>query len=261
MSETPAQQYAGRERADSDLPADTVEVHPDAGVLVAAAAARFVQVVVAAQAERGSASVVLTGGGTGIAMLEEVRKAPGDIDWSRLDIFWGDERFVPAGDPERNELQARQALLDHVPVDHARVHPVATSDGEYPDPVEAAAEYSAAVHAHLVEHGAFDLHLLGMGGEGHVNSLFPDTDAVREEHELVVAVTNSPKPPPVRVTLTLPAVRRARHVMLIVAGAGKAEAVAAAIGGAEPVDIPAAGAEGSESTTWLLDREAAGALR
>ncbi|MGW4737220.1 6-phosphogluconolactonase [Nocardia xishanensis] len=261
MSETSAQQYAGRERTDSDLPADTVEVHADAGVLVAAAAARFVQLVVAAQTERGSASVVLTGGGTGISMLEEVRKAPGDIDWSRLDIFWGDERFVPAGDPERNELQAREALLDHVPVDHARVHPVATSDGEYPDPVEAAAEYSAAVHAHLAEHGAFDVHLLGMGPDAHINSLFPDTDAVREEHELVVAVTNSPKPPPVRVTLTLPAVRRARHVMLIVAGAGKAEAVAAAIGGAEPVDIPAAGAAGSASTTWLLDREAAGALR
>lgn len=240
---------------------DTVEVHPDTESLVAAAAERFVAVVVAAQAERGSASVVLTGGGTGIGLLEQVRKSPGAIDWSRLDVFWGDERFVPAGDPERNELQARQALLDHVPVDPARVHPVATSDGEYPDPIEAAAEYSAAVHAHLAEHGAFDLHLLGMGGEGHINSLFPDTDAVREEHELVVAVTHSPKPPPVRVTLTLPAIRRSRQVVLVVGGAAKAEAVAAAIAGAEPVDIPAAGAVGLESTVWLLDQPAAAALR
>ncbi|MFC9895819.1 6-phosphogluconolactonase [Nocardia sp. NPDC127579] len=238
-------------------PADTVEVHADTEALVGAAAVRFVEVVVAAQAARGSASVVLTGGGTGIGLLERVRKAPGTIDWSELDIFWGDERFVPAGDPERNELQARQALLDHVPVDPARVHPVAASDGEYPDPVEAAAEYSAAVHAHLAEHGAFDLHLLGMGGEGHINSLFPDTDAVREAHELVVAVTNSPKPPPVRVTLTLPAIRRARHVVLVVGGAAKAEAVAAALADADPTDIPAAGARGTESTTWLLDTEAA----
>ncbi|MGY1897756.1 6-phosphogluconolactonase [Nocardia gipuzkoensis] len=249
------------EHTDSPFPSDTVEVHLDTDSLVAAAAARFVSVVVAAQAERGSASVVLTGGETGIALLEQVRKSPGDIDWSRLEVFWGDERFVPANDPERNDLQARQALLDHVPVDPARVHPVATSDGEYPDPVEAAAEYSTTVHAYLAEHGAFDLHLLGMGGEGHVNSLFPHTDAVREEHELVVAVTNSPKPPPVRVTLTRPAIRRTRHVVLVVGGAGKAEAVAAAIGGADPADVPAAGATGIDSTTWLLDQEAASALR
>ncbi|MBF6135451.1 6-phosphogluconolactonase [Nocardia otitidiscaviarum] len=228
--------------------------------LVEAAAARFVAQVVEAQRLRGSASVVLTGGGTGIGLLEVVRRAPGEIDWSRIDIFWGDERFLPADDPERNDLQARRALLDHVPVDPSRVHPVATSDGEYPDPVEAAAEYSAAVHAHLTEHGSFDLHLLGMGGEGHVNSLFPHTDAVREEHELVVAVTDSPKPPPVRVTLTLPAVRRARHVVLVVSGEAKAAAVAAALNGASPLDVPSAGAVGAESTTWLLDESAAADL-
>ncbi len=237
-----------------------IEIHADTASLAVAAATRFIETVTTAQRERGSASVVLTGGGTGIATLEQVRKQTSDIDWSRVDIFWGDERFVPSGDAERNELQARDALLDHVGVDPARVHPVAASDGEYPDPIEAAAEYSAAVHAHLAEHGAFDLHLLGMGGEGHVNSLFPHTDAVREDHELVVAVTNSPKPPPVRVTLTLPAVRKARHVVLIVGGEAKAAAVAAAVAGASPLDIPAAGAKGSESTTWLLDTAAAADL-
>lgn len=262
MSETPAGRYADQKRrVAAGFPADTVQVYPGTDELVRAAARRFVEVVVAAQAARGSASVVLTGGGTGIGLLEHVRREPGEIDWSTLDIFWGDERFVPAGDPERNELQAREALLDHVPVDPHRVHVVATSDGEYPDPVEAAAEYSAAVHAHLEEHGGFDLHLLGMGGEGHVNSLFPDTDAVREERELVVAVTDSPKPPSVRVTLTLPAIRKARHVVLVVGGAAKAEAVAAALKGADPVDIPAAGARGAESTTWLLDKAAATAVR
>lgn len=239
---------------------DSVQVELDTDALVAAAADHFVRIVVAAQRARGSASVVLTGGGTGIGLLKLVRESPGEIDWSKLDVFWGDERFVPAGDPERNELQARAALLDHVPVDRARVHPVATSDGEYPDPVEAAAEYAAAVHAHLAEHGAFDLHLLGMGGEGHINSLFPHTDAVRERHDLVVAVTASPKPPPVRVTLTLPAIRRARHVVLVVGGAAKADAVAAAVSGAEPDEIPAAGAMGAESTLWLLDRDAAAKL-
>lgn len=237
-----------------------VETFATTEQLVQAAAARFVSEVVEAQRLRGSASVVLTGGGTGIALLEWVRRAPGDIDWSKVDIFWGDERFVPTGDPERNELGAHEALLNHVPVDPSRVHVVETSDGEYVDPVEAAGMYSAAVHAYLAEHGSFDLHLLGMGGEGHVNSLFPHTDATREQHELVVAVTDSPKPPAVRVTLTLPAVRRTRHVVLVVGGEAKAAAVAAALNGASPLDIPAAGAIGSESTTWLLDEAAAADL-
>lgn len=237
-----------------------VETFSSAEDLVQAAAARFVADVVEAQRLRGSASVVLTGGGNGVALLEWVRRAPGDIDWSQLDIFWGDERFLPNGDAERNELQARQALLDHVPVDPSRVHTVEASDGEYVDPIEAAGMYSAAVHAHLAQHGSFDLHLLGMGGEGHVNSLFPHSDATREAHELVVAVTDSPKPPAVRVTLTLPAVRRSRNVVLIVAGEAKAAAVAAALNGASPLDIPAAGAIGTESTTWLLDVPAASDL-
>ncbi|MGI5217591.1 6-phosphogluconolactonase [Nocardia sp. CA-290969] len=248
--------------SDATSPAATVDVHPDSDALTTAAARRFVEVVVAAQAERGSASVVLTGGGTGITLLEKVRTEPGGIDWSKLDIFWGDERFVPAGDPERNEGQAHRALLDHVPVDPARVHIVATSDGEYPDPVEAAAEYATAVRAHLAAHGGFDLHLLGMGPDGHINSLFPGhADAIGEQHEPAVAVTDSPKPPPVRVTLTYPAIRRSRHVVLVVSGANKAEPVAAALAGADPLDIPAAGAHGTESTTWILDRDAAAALR
>lgn len=234
-----------------------VETFNSVDELVQAAAAQFVVQVVEAQRLRGSASVVLTGGGTGIALLELVRQAPGDIDWSKLDVFWGDERFLPAGDPERNEVQARAALLDHVPVDPARVHPTETSSGDYPDVLEATGEYAATVRAHLAAEGAFDLHLLGMGGEGHINSLFPHTAATREERELVVAETNSPKPPAVRITLTLPAIRRARHVILIVSGEAKAAAVAAALNGASPLDIPAAGAIGAESTTWLLDSTAA----
>lgn len=246
----------------SDASSPTVAVHPDRDALTTAAARRFVEVLVAAQAQRGSASVVLTGGGTGIALLERVRAEPGALDWSALDIFWGDERFVPAGDAERNELQARRALLDHVPVDPARVHTVATSDGEYPDPVEAAAEYATAVRAHLAATGGFDLHLLGMGPDGHINSLFPGhSDAIREEREPAIAVTDSPKPPPVRVTLTYPAIRRSRHVVLVVSGADKARPVAAALNGADPIEIPASGAHGTESTTWILDKDAAAAIR
>ncbi|QBJ98384.1 6-phosphogluconolactonase [Rhodococcus sp. ABRD24] len=242
-----------------------VELHqyPDTDALVQAAATRFVDAVVAAQQSRGSASVVLTGGGTGIALLEHIRRNPGAIDWAALDVFFGDERFLPGGDPERNEVQAHQALLDHVAVDPSRVHAVAASDGAYgSDPVTAAAAYAEvlAVHGESTAGPLFDIHLLGMGGEGHVNSLFPHTDAVREEEQLAVAVTDSPKPPAVRVTLTLPALRSAREVWLIVSGEAKAKAVAAAVGGARPDEIPAAGAQGLERTVWLLDDTAASEL-
>lgn len=132
---------------------------------------------------------------------------------------------------------------------------MATSDGEFGDAIDdAAAAYAEQLPAQ------FDVHLLGMGGEGHINSLFPDTPAVREATRLVVAVTDSPKPPPRRISLTLPAIRQSREVWLVVSGEAKADAVAAAIGGADPVDVPAAGAIGQEKTVWLLDEAAAGKL-
>ncbi|MFB9783934.1 6-phosphogluconolactonase [Rhodococcus baikonurensis] len=240
-----------------------VEKFSDAGKLVDAAAARLVTTIVDAQKARGVASIVLTGGGTGIALLEKLRATPGDIDWSQIDLYWGDERFLPSGDPERNEVQAREALLDHVPVDPDRVHPMAASDGIYDsDPHGAATAYEQLLgaQAHGNQVPTFDVHLLGMGGEGHVNSLFPHTDAVREEARFVVAVTDSPKPPPVRITLTLPAVRRAKEVWLLVSGAAKAEAVAEAVGGASAEDWPSAGATGLVATRWFLDTDAASQL-
>ncbi|MDM7490160.1 6-phosphogluconolactonase [Rhodococcus sp. CSLK01-03] len=231
--------------------------------LARAAAAAFVETVIAAQRDRGHAAVVLTGGGTGIAVLDAVLRAPGGIDWSAVDVYFGDERYLPPGDPERNEVQARAALLDHVPLDPARVHAMPTLDEAGAGSPESAARTYAQVLAANSPDGStpeFDVHLLGMGGEGHVNSLFPHTDAVREQDRFVVGVDDSPKPPAARVTLTLPAVRRARQVWLLVTGAAKAEAVAAAVGGADAVDVPAAGARGRDRTVWFLDTEAAAAL-
>ena len=207
--------------------------------------------------------MVLTGGGTGIALLEALRQDSGSIDWGKVDIYFGDERFLPSGDPERNEVQASQALLDHVDVHSDRVFRMAASDGPHgSDPEVAAATYAQILHSRSEDEPtpAFDIHLLGMGGEGHINSLFPHTDAVREEHRFVVAVEDSPKPPPVRITLTLPAIRRAQHVWLLVSGANKAAAVAAAVGGADADDVPSAGALGTESTVWFLDAGAASEL-
>lgn len=241
----------------------TVQTYADTDALTSAAAQRFIDVIVDAQAARGSASIVLTGGGNGIGVLRKLRADSGAVDWSRVDVFWGDERFVPAGHPDRNEVQAHEALLDHVPVEAARLHPMPYGDGAYrgdPDAAAHAYEHLLAAHSDGGPIPDFDLHLLGMGGEGHVNSLFPETEAVREDTRFVIGVTDSPKPPAARVTLTLPAVRRARRVWLLVAGADKAEAVAAAVAGASPVDVPAAGALGTEETVWFLDRAAAADL-
>lgn len=239
-----------------------IETYPDTEALVAATGDRLVEAIKAAIAARDVAAIALTGGGTGIGLLRRVGERGDEIDWSKVHIYWGDERFVPADDDERNEKQAREALLDHVGISEANVHVMAPSDGEFGDAIDAAAEAYAQV---LAEAGpdptpAFDVHLLGMGPEGHVNSLFPDTDAVKESKRFVVGVTDCPKPPPRRITLTLPAVQRSREVWLVVSGEGKADAVAAAIGGAQPVDIPAAGAVGTEATVWLLDEAAASKL-
>jgi 6-phosphogluconolactonase len=171
---------------------------------------------------------------------------------------------VPADDDERNDKQAREALLDHVDIPASNVHAMPASDGEFGNDIDAAAlAYEQVLAANALDGAptpSFDVHLLGMGGEGHINSLFPDTAAVRETTRLVVGVTDSPTPPPQRITLTLPAVQRAREVWLVVAGAEKADAVAAAVGGAAAVDVPAAGGVGRDATVWLLDEAAAAKL-
>ena len=232
-------------------------------LLAAATAARLVTCLVDAQAARGSASVVLTGGRTGAAVLEQVRATPARdaVDWSAVDVYWGDERFLPAGDPERNETLARHALLDHVPVAPSRVHAMTPADAGL-SPEEAAERYAdllakAARPEDDYPVPSFDVCLLGVGEEGHTASIFPDSSAVHEAERSVVAVHGCPKPPPVRISLTLPAIRRASEVWLVTTGEGKAAAVAMALGGASEVAIPAAGARGQRHTRWLLDTTAA----
>jgi 6-phosphogluconolactonase len=241
-----------------------VEVFPDGEALVEAAGGRLVATIQSAVAARGRALIVLTGGGNGIGLLRYLGTQRQRIDWSRVHLFWGDERYVPEDDDERNDKQAREALLDHVDIPSSHVHAMPASDGEFGNDLAAAALAYEQLLAANAEPGQpvpnFDVHLLGMGPEGHINSLFPDTPAVRESTRMVVAVEDSPKPPPQRITLTLPAVRRSREVWLMVSGAAKADAAAAAIDGAPPESIPAAGAVGLETTLWLLDAEAAAKL-
>lgn len=178
----------------------------------------------------------------------------------------GDERFLPEGDPERNVTQAREALLDSVPLDAKRVHAMPASDGPHGTDVEAAAEGYAQELARAAgpeNHGAvptFDVLMLGVGPDTHVASLFPELPAVRETERTVVGVHGAPKPPPTRVSLTLPAIRAAREVWLLAAGEDKAQAAAIALSGAGEVQAPAAGARGRSRTLWLLDAAAASQL-
>lgn len=245
--------------------AHQVVVLKDAQTLAAATAARLVTNLIDVQAVRGTASLVLTGGTVGIEVLRQVLRVPArsGIDWSQVDFYWGDERFVPADDEERNERQARQALLDHLPVDPDRVHPMAPSDGVFGNDPERAADAYASVLAAAsrpVDPGMappFDICLLGVGDDGHVASVFPSAPAVYEQERSVVAVHGSPKPPPTRISLSLPAIRHAREVWLVTAGAEKAAAVALALRGAGEVAVPAAGVRASRRTLWLLDRAAA----
>ena len=245
-------------------PAPDVVVEPDAEHLARAAAEALVARLAAAQAVHGSAAVVLTGGGMGIAVLEQVAALAAEpvretVDWTAVDFWWGDERFVPAADDDRNEKAARAALLDVVGVPAERVHAMPPSGGDFAEPEDAAAWYADQLAAAAPGGAAvprLDLLLLGMGPEGHVASIFPDSPAV-EDARTVVAVRDCPKPPPTRISLGFAAINAAEEVWLLVSGEAKAPAVAQALAGADPADLPAAGVHGTRATRWLLDRAAA----
>lgn len=242
-----------------------VVVAQDPEVLAAAVAARLVTRLVDAQALRGAASVVLTGGGVGIAALDALRRSParGAVDWRQVDIWWGDERFVAAEDPERNDRQARTALLDDLDLDPVRVHPMGAHGGPDGDDADAAAARYAAelLRAAPADHDVppFDVLLLGMGEEGHTASIFPESAAAHDERS-VLGVHGCPKPPPTRVSLGFSALCAAREVWMVVAGEAKAPMVAMALGGAGRVQVPAAGVSGRTATLWLLDEAAASRL-
>jgi len=252
-------------QAGDIIAAPLVLIHRDEELLAKAVAARLVTKLVDACAARAHGSLVLTGGGIGTRVLAELAAAPARdaVDWRHLDIWWGDERFLPAGNPERNEVVARSALLDHIDISPDRVHPMPASDGpDGPDPEAAAARYAALLlrASQPEDHSqvpSFDVLLLGIGPEAHVASLFPGMPALYEEQRTVVAVHGVPKPPPTRLTMTLPAITAAREVWILASGEEKAGAIRLALSEAGPVQVPGAGARGRQQTLFLLDRAAA----
>jgi 6-phosphogluconolactonase len=244
-------------------------LHRDGEVLAQAVAARLITRLTDVQALRGDTHVVLTGGTVGTKTLAAVAASPARaaVDWARVQVWWGDERFLPTGHPDRNETQARDALLTTLVREgllaEEQIHPMPAADSVGITPEDSAARYADTLAAFAREGAdvpAFDVLLLGMGPDGHIASLFPEHPALYEKDRSVVGVHGSPKPPPLRVSLTLPAIEAAREVWVVAAGAEKAKAARLAFSGAGTVMIPAAGARGRSRSLWLLDRAAASEL-
>lgn len=243
-----------------------LEILPTPEALAARVAADLLAALAEAQGSGREPHVALTGG----TIAAEIHRALGRlgpssaVDWARLHVWWGDERFVEPTSPDRNATQARTDFLDVVGVPPDRVH-------EMPSILDAMEVHTgAAAYARaLREAGAdeLDVVLLGVGPDGHVASLFPGFPQLRAT-EPTAGVTGSPKPPPERITLTLPMLNRARRVWFVVSGEGKASALAQARAEAAALTdphrderLPAARVCGREATVWYADEAAAALLR
>lgn len=200
------------------------------------------------------AQLCLTGGRIAnrmyAALAQLVEDSP--LDPARLELWWGDERFLATGDPDRNAGPTLGILAGHFPLDPARTHPMPAADGLI-DNVALAAHYAKELGDTV-----FDVCLLGMGDDGHVASVFPNHPSFGETAHTVIGVNDSPKPPAERISLTIPAINRSREVWFLVSGADKAEAVRRSVAG--DAKIPAGVARGAQVTRWFLDREAASRL-
>lgn len=194
----------------------------------------------------------LTGGRIANRMYRHLADGQGDntVDWRRVEFWWGDERFVATESPDRNAGQTLALLASTIPLDPARVHPMPAEGGQA-DLNQAAMQYAAELGD-----VTFDICLLGMGPDGHVASVFPDHPSFEQETSFkVIGVTDSPKPPPERLSITLPVINQSAEVWLIVSGAEKADA--AARGEAGDRSLPAGAVHGRLRTVWFLDEAAA----
>lgn len=235
--------------------------HADGPSVAVAVADSFIKHVCSLLSHRNEVHISLTGGTVGILSLVKLAEHPevGSVDWHRVHIWWGDERFVAADSKDRNALQARQALLNGLPLDPAKVHEFPAYDSASVVSVEeqldlAAADFSKHVAATFAATGGspmFDLTLLGMGPDGHVASLFPG-HPLPDPGIAVIAEHNSPKPPPQRLSFSYEAINNSQEIWLVVAGADKAEATAVAFGDA-PTRLPVGRIHALKKTIWHLD--------
>lgn len=210
---------------------------------------------------QGVAHVVLTGGSVARDVHRAIAAHPdrASVDWSVVHFWWGDERFLPSGDLERNEQQATDDMLDSLGVTAECIHrmPAALPDLT---PADAAGAYAAELASHAAKGDdwpIFDIAFAGVGPDGHVLSVFPGSPHASLDSETVVGVDDSPKPPPQRVTMSIPLLNRAKRVWMVASGADKAPAIGLALAGAHVSEVPAAGLSGTSSTKVFIDAELA----
>ena len=237
-----------------------IEVHDSSESLATAAAGELLTRLADAQAAGATPQIGLTGGSIAEAVHREVARlsAGSEVDWSQVVVWWGDERFVAPDSPDRNAVAARAEFLSVVGADPAHVHEI-PSTADAADVAAGAAAYAEELRRE--GSGEFDVLMLGVGPDGHIASLFPGYPQLDVDDQIAVPVTDSPKPPPERISLTFPALNRSRSVWFLVSGEEKSEAVARALAeGTDPHDTPAAGVAGLEETIWFLDRDSASHL-
>jgi 6-phosphogluconolactonase len=245
-----------------------VVVLPSAATLASDVAARVVTALANAQQRRSRAALALTAGSIMEQVWAELAKPPAAdaVDWSRVDVFWADERFVARDSDDRNDKPAERILFGAAPFSSARRFSMPPADGEYGNDLDAAAAgYARTLYdaRRADEHDDvpnFDIVLLGVGPDGHCCSLFPEHPGVYDDSASVIPVRNSPKPPPLRLSFSFDGLNTANEIWAVVSGSGKANAAAMALSGAGRVQVPSAGARGRFRTLWLLDRDAAAKL-
>ena len=232
-----------------------VQVFQSAQEVSLATAKLWLQRIEAIQEHQLETHVSITGGRSSAAVLGAIRDSPerDAVDWRRLHIWWGDERFLPAGHPDRNETSARETLLNHVSIPEANIHPIPGPSRRAHTPELAAQQYHHALAQNLT---GVALTMLGVGDDGHIASLFPDSHGLTST-SLAIAVKQSPKPPSLRVTQTVHAINNSREVWLLAWGPDKREAVHAALTETGGNPVPAAAVHGRARTVWLLDACAA----
>lgn len=242
-----------------------VVISPDPAHLSSSVAKRLIDRIEKQIADDLDVHICLTGGTMGIAVLTAAsadERVPA-IDWSRVHFWWGDERFVPRASDDRNEKLARVAFLDALDIPAENIHAVAASDGTLDLDAAAVAyadELAQFAPADRSESGAwptFDICFLGVGPDAHIASLFPDRPEIQITDRATVAVRDSPKPPPERVSLTRPVINSSTRVWMVIAGADKASALGLALAGASYASVPAAGAKGRRRTVLFVDEAAA----
>ena len=245
-----------------------IEVFDGPDELATAVAGELLHRLAAAQLRGDVPHIGLTGGGIAERIHRELgAQGPhSGVDWGRVVVWWGDERYVAADSPERNARQARAEFLDVVGVPPENIHE-APATGSGLSLTEAAAAYAEEIREHGA--GAFEVLMLGIGPDGHVASLFPGHPGVDAVDAITVAVPDSPKPPPERISLTLEALNRSRSIWFVASGESKAEAVARALAPEGDVhETPARGITGISGrpedqpadVVWFLDRPAASRL-